>query len=76
MKELEAPRSRHAIACLGNLVYLFGGYRLCRDTYYSPASDTLLVYDPCMDTWHMPTQLLPMPTVEMGITAVPHRSND
>lgn len=54
-------------------MYLFGGYKLDWRTGYSPATDTILVYDTVFNKWTSPVHRLPFAAVDMGIALLTER---
>ncbi|VDP89575.1 unnamed protein product [Echinostoma caproni] len=73
MAGLDAPRSHHKIVCVETYVYAFGGYRLNWTTGYSPATDSILVYDAIANRWTSAPHRLPFTPIDMGVCLIPSK---
>ncbi|VDQ14555.1 unnamed protein product [Trichobilharzia regenti] len=73
MSELDCPRSHHALICIENYLYIFGGYCLNWATNYSPASDSILVYDICTNQWSNSHHKLPFSLVDTCALLLMHK---
>ncbi|THD25219.1 DNA mismatch repair protein Mlh1 [Fasciola hepatica] len=73
MAGLDAPRSHHQIVCVETYVYAFGGYRLNWATGYSPATDSILVYDAIVNQWTTAPHRLPFAPIDFGVCLIPSK---
>lgn len=70
MEALDAPRSHHSLVCIESFLYAFGGYRLNWSTGYSPATDSILMYDCIANKWRSAPHRLPFAGVDMGTVLI------
>ncbi|CAH8494144.1 unnamed protein product [Heterobilharzia americana] len=73
MSELDCPRSHHALVCIENYLYMFGGYCLNWETSYSPASDSILIYNVCTNKWNNSHHKLPFSLVDTCALLLTHK---
>ncbi|KAF7241679.1 hypothetical protein EG68_10148 [Paragonimus skrjabini miyazakii] len=71
MAVLNAPRSHHNAICIESFVYAFGGYQLNWVSHYSPATDSILIYDCLADQWSPAPHHLPFAAIDMGAVLLP-----
>ncbi|KAF6768791.1 hypothetical protein AHF37_08632 [Paragonimus kellicotti] len=73
MAVLDAPRSHHNAICIESFVYAFGGYQLNWVSHYSPATDSILIYDCLADQWSPAPHRLPFAAIDMGAVLLPSK---